>query len=92
MKPDLKTLEITDAMCDAIEAIGRAQRAVEVGQVSAAIVEIPKLALADAVLAAIRAQLVKAHAAGRMAQLRGVKRPQQPIVEVELRRKRKRSA
>lgn len=91
MKPDLKTLEISDAMCDAIEAIGRAARSYAPGQMSAAIIEIPKLALADATLAAVRVQMVKAEAHGRIAKLRRIHTPQQPIVEVE-RRKRKRSA
>jgi hypothetical protein len=87
----LDAIPITHAIADAIEAIGRAMRNYEQGQMSAGVIEIPKLALAEAVLAAVREQLIKAQAEGRATALAQVRRPLPVgVVEVELRRKRRR--
>ena len=53
----LTHLELTPGICRAIEAIGQAILMYRPGEMSAALLEIPKIALADAVLAAIREQL-----------------------------------
>lgn len=88
----LAAIPITRAIADAIEAIGRAMRNYEQGQMSAAVVEIPKLALADATLASVAAELRKAEAEGKALKLARVRRPKVPIgvVEVTMRHKRPR--
>lgn len=52
-------IELTQAMQDALAALDQAERVYVPGRDSSAIVELPKLALADAVLAAIQAQRTK---------------------------------
>lgn len=80
----MKRLELTQPMRDALEAVARAQRFYVPGRDSASIVELPKLALADAMLAAVRAQT------DRLAKLPA--RAVTPVVEVSIRPKRRRRA
>jgi len=52
----LKRLEVTDAIREALAAIERADAVYVPGRDSASLIELPKLALADVVLAAVAAQ------------------------------------
>lgn len=79
----MKHLEITPAIRAALAAIADAEQDYVPGRDSSAVIEIPKLALADALLAAVRAQ-------ARIAKLPTRAGGILPVVEVELRRKRRR--
>lgn len=83
----MKRIEITDDMRVALEAVARAERAYLPGFDSSSIVEIPKLALADATLAAIRAQQL-----ARIARLPRRTAALAPVVDVTIRPKRRRPA
>jgi len=52
----VRRIELTSALRDAIEAVRVAAAVYEPGEDPASLVELPKLALADAVLEALRAQ------------------------------------
>lgn len=81
----MKRLELTQGIRDALDAIAHSERAFIPGVDSYSILELPKLALADAVVKAIAAQK-----AARFARL--PKRAVTPVVEVTMRPKRKRPA
>jgi hypothetical protein len=86
----LKHLELTDAMRARIEAVQAALMTYAPGGESAAVVELPKLALADVVLAEYARQAIDA--ARRAARLARLPKPTlTPIVEVTLRPKRRRA-
>lgn len=80
----MKTLILTPAILAALEAVRDAEQRYEPGRDSAAVIELPQLDLADAILAAIAAQT-----AARRARLETLPkaRPVPVVVEVALRRK-----
>jgi hypothetical protein len=52
----IKRLDLTPALCAAIEAVRTAEKTYRPGGESASVVELPKLALANAVLDAVQQQ------------------------------------
>lgn len=87
----LKHLELTDVLRARIEAVQAALMVYQPGRESASVIELPKLDLADAMLAEYARQLVKT--AQRAARLASLPKPAlMPIVEVTIRPKRRRRA
>lgn len=81
----VKHIEVTEAMRDALAAIDRAEAVYVPGFDSSSVIEIPKLALANAVLAAVRRQ--QATRVSRLPE----RAPVVPVIEVTIRPKRRRA-
>jgi hypothetical protein len=78
----VKHIEITPELQQAIDAVDAAEEHYLPGGESASVIELPKLALADAFLAALQAQ--------RLAKLPGRARVVPVVVEIEMRPRRRR--
>ena len=83
----IKTLILTADLCAAIDSVRRADAAYVRGRMSASIVEIPMLGLAEAVLQAVDEQSALSRTA-RLARVSRGKPAQVPVVDIEMRRKR----
>jgi hypothetical protein len=79
----MKRIDITPAMADALATIARVELIYVPGRDSSSVIELPKLALADATLAAVAVQQQR-----RVVRLPVRAKAMSAVVEVELRPKR----
>ena len=85
----IKKLDLTPELRAALDSVQKAEAAYAPGRMSASLVEIPKLGLADAVLYEVHVQTEQA----RLERLQRLPRTRPvAVVDLQSRRKRKRSA